>query len=164
LLPLGVKSRADIETLVIKVDPAKVIVVASGGTEYTQFSDDLNCCHLVMVVPVKPTAKSSIPATSDKLMCDYKLGKDSGLLRNEFSQAYLCILGDTRQEGLPIILDVKWRNNSGQRWRFVDNQLMNGHGKCLTDWTRGSSLLYQYDCRRDWVGQIWHRNDLQIVN
>jgi hypothetical protein len=109
----------------------KVIVVASGGTEYTQFSDDLNCNHLVMVVPVKPTAKSSIPATSDKLMCDYKLGKDSGLLRNEFSQAYLSILGDTRQEGLPIILDVEWRNNSGQRWRFFDNQLMNGHGKCF---------------------------------
>lgn len=79
-----------------------------------------------MVVPVKPTAKSSIPATSDKLMCDYKLGKDSGLLRNEFSQAYLSILGDTRQEGLPIILGCQMEKQlwteMAIRWQPTDER------------------------------------------
>ena len=167
LLPLRAESRADIETLVTKVDPAKVNIVASNGTEYTLLSDELNCCHLVMVVPVRPNAKSSIKSTNnDKLKCDYKL-RDSnkiGLLRNEFSQTYLSVLGDSNQEGLPVILDVAWKNSSGQRWRFVDDQLMNDHDKCLTAWTRGSSFLYQYDCRPNWIGQTWIRNGLQIVN
>jgi hypothetical protein len=166
LLPLRTKSRADIDTLIIKVDPAKqVTVVASNGTEYMRLSDELNCCHLLMVVPVRQTAKISISATSN--LCGYNLRKNSnaaGILRNEYSQAYLSILGDTRQDGLPIILDRVWRNSSGQRWRFVNNQLINDHDKCLTTWTRGSSLLYQYDCHRDWIGQVWHRNGLQIVN
>jgi hypothetical protein len=60
------------------------------------------------------------------------IGKDSnepGLLRNELNQAYLSVYDDRNQESLPIILDRVWRNSSGQRWRFVNCQLINDHGQ-----------------------------------
>jgi hypothetical protein len=166
LLPLRAKTRADIQTLVVEVDPAKVTITASNGTEYLRLSNQFNCCHLVMVV-IKSSDSDSIPAARNQQICAHSLTKDSnepGLLRNEWNQAYLSVYDDRNQESLPIILDRVWRNSSGQRWRFVNDQLINDHNQCLTAWTEGSSLLYQYDCHRDWVGQIWHRNGLQIVN
>ena len=88
----------------------------------------------------------------------------TGLLRNEYGQAYLSVQGDSNQEATSIILESKWRNTTGQRWRFIDNQLRNDFGKCLTAWTEQSWYLYQYDCHSDWAGQTWYRHGFQIVN
>jgi hypothetical protein len=71
---------------------------------------------------------------------------------------------DSSQEATSIILESGWRNATGQRWRFVNNQLRNDFGKCLTAWVEQSSYLYQYDCHSDWTGQTWYRHGFQIVN
>lgn len=92
---------------------------------------------------------------------------DNGLLRNEFGQAYLSVQGDSCQDGAYVILDRQWRNSSGQRWKFINNQLANDHGKCLTVSTL-SSFLFQRSCNFSYTAynkmrQTCRRKGLQIV-
>lgn len=85
---------------------------------------------------------------------------DGGVvLRNEFSQGYLSVMNDSN--GAYVIVDRQFRNNPGQRWRFVDNQLRNDYAKCVT--RLSSTHIYQYDCHPDWVEQKLKRVGLQIV-
>ena len=85
---------------------------------------------------------------------------DGGVvLRNEFSQGYLSVMDDSN--GANVIVARQFNNSSGQRWHFVDNQLRNDYGKCLT--RSSSTNIYQYDCHPDWVGQKLKRVGLQIV-
>ena len=83
-------------------------------------------------------------------------------LRNELGRVYLS--AKEVSEGAVIDSELEFKNSPSQRWRFVNNQLVNGNGKCLTAWTKRSWYLYQYDCHPDWAGQIWIRHGLQIVN
>jgi hypothetical protein len=95
---------------------------------------------------------------------DNEAHQDYAPLRNEFSQSYLSVQGDSDKEGANIVMDREWRNSSGQNWKFVNGQLRNGFGKCFTKWSQGSShSIYQYDCDHDWDGQKWSRYGLQII-
>ncbi len=87
-----------------------------------------------------------------------------GLLRNEMVEGHLTVLGDAAVEGAYITVDPEWRNETGQKWTFVNNTLRNGNGKCLTARTERSTYLYQYDCHPEWVGQSWIKYGLQIFN
>jgi hypothetical protein len=101
-------------------------------------------------------------STNDKTHQDY------GPLRNEFSQAYLSVQGDSNKEGAYIVMDREWRNSPGQKWKFVNGQLRNGFGKCFTKWSYTFPIaftsIYQYDCNHNWDGQKWSRYGLQIAN
>ena len=164
------RSDAIIESLVIETPCTAtekafndfVAVTSSNVTGYVAINNKGNCInHLVVIVPVKPFNSSATGAQD--LKC-YNDGVQNGLLRNEFGQAYLSVLGDSSQEEAFMILDRAWKNSTGQRWKFVNNQLVNEHGKCLTAWKLTSTYLYQYNCRIDWMGQIWYRQGLNIVN
>ena len=164
------RSEAIIESLVVETPCTAteeafkifVTVTSSNDTGYLALNNKGNCInHLVVIVPVKPFNSSATGAQD--LKC-YNDGVQNGLLRNEFGQAYLSVLGDSSQEEAFMILDRAWKNSTGQRWKFVNNQLVNEHGKCLTAWKLTSTYLYQYNCRIDWMGQIWYRQGLNIVN
>ena len=88
----------------------------------------------------------------------------SGQLRNLDGQGYLSVKDDSSQEGAYVILKQESRRSPGQTWTFVNNQLRNGFGKCLTAWKYHSWYLYQYDCHHNWPGQKWTRRGLQILN
>jgi hypothetical protein len=150
-----------------------VTVVISNGTEYSQIINDHGSCigHFILIVPVNSSPSNSsqiaIAEPSVHQDCDnqvYSNANQTELLRNEFGQAYLSVQGDSSQEAASIILESEWKNYTGQRWRFVDNQLKNELGKCLTAWKIQSWYLYQYDCHSDWAGQKWYRHGFQIVN
>jgi hypothetical protein len=190
LAPLRTNSQLIIESLVAEtpcttsIEKIKefVTIVASNNTENMQFTNNDSCInHIILVVPsMKPAAtlimNNALTTISDPpssglldLHCNLRNDTDSGvnqtgLLRNEYGQAYLSVQGDSNQEAASIILESEWRNTTGQRWRFVDNQLRNDFGKCLTAWTEQSWYLYQYDCHSDWAGQTWYRHGFQIVN
>ena len=164
------RSEAVIESIVVETPCTAteeafkifVTVTSSNDTGYVALNNKGNCInHLVVIVPVKPF-NSSATALQD-LQC-YNDGVQNGLLRNEFGQAYLSVLNDSSQEAAYVILDRTWKNSTGQRWKFVNNQLVNEHGKCLTAWILTSTYLYQYNCQMDWMGQIWYRVGLNIVN
>ena len=75
----------------------------------------------------------------------------SGMLRNAFSQGYLSVVNDPKEmHGTCVILD--WRNSTGQKWRFINGRLRNGHGHCLTI-KPNNYTLYQYRCVTDWPKQ-----------
>ena len=177
-----------IETLVIETpcksseDEVKkiVFVVSSNDTVLTQFLNNGSCINnVVLLIPVNPilSRNSSISynlntktLSSVHPDCNNQTefnSNQNGLLRNEYGQAYLSVQGDSSQEAASIILESEWRNTTGQRWRFIDNQLRNDFGKCLTAWTEqlwSWNNLYQYDCHSDWAGQTWYRHGFQIVN
>ena len=164
------RSEAVIESIVVETPCTAteeafkifVTVTSSNDTGYLALNNKGNCInHLVVIVPVKPFNSSATGAQD--LKC-YNDGVQNGLLRNEFGQAYLSVLGDSSQEEAFMILDRAWKNSTGQRWKFVNNQLVNEHGKCLTAWKLTSTYLYQSNCRIDWMGQIWYRVGLNIVN
>ena len=176
------RNQVMIESLVIET-PCKsseeemnkiVIVVASNGTQRTQFINNGSCIeNLVLLVPVNSIHNSSTSnLNADTLssvhpdcnnQTDFNFNQN-GLLRNEFGQGYLSVQGESSQEATSIILESEWRNTTGQRWQFINNQLKNEFGKCLTAWTEQSWYLYQYDCHSDWAGQIWYRHGFQIIN
>jgi hypothetical protein len=86
-----------------------------------------------MVVPVhSPFAQNS--STLNSQSYEEQNGEKDGLLRNEFGQAYLSVQGDSSQDGAYVILDRQWRNSSGQRWKFINNQLVNDHGISSINW------------------------------
>ena len=120
----------------------------------------------MIVVPVhSPSAQNS--STLNSQSCEEQNGEKDGLLRNEFGQAYLSVQGDSSQDGAYVILDRQWRNSSGQRWKFINNQLVNDHGKCLTVSTL-SSFLFQRSCNFSYTAynkmrQTWRRTGLQII-
>ena len=176
-----VRKRAIIETLVIEIPCTSsdeefeemVTIVGSNGTELVELNDEFDdygyksgwCIDpLVIVVPVN---SSSV----DELDDSCKNQEGDGLLRNEFGQAYLSVQGDSDQDGAYIILDRQWRNTSGQRWRFVNNQLMNDFGRCLTVsmFSPSKMFLFQASCAGfsstsyNKMRQTWSRNGLQIV-
>jgi hypothetical protein len=171
-----------IESLVIQTpcqsseeEMKKIVTVAtSNGTENSQIINDHGGCigHFILIVPVSSSHINSslIAEPSVHQDCvnqvDFNASNQTGLLRNEFGQAYLSVLGDSSLEAASIFLKSEWRNTTGQRWRFVDNQLKNDFGKCLTAWDiqSWSLYLYQYDCHSDWAGQKWYRHGFQIVN
>jgi hypothetical protein len=66
-------------------------------------------------------------------------------------------------EGSLIRLE-NFENRLHQRWTFVNNTMRNVYGMCLTAWSPMSTYLYQYECRPQWVGQIWIRYGSQIIN
>ena len=85
----------------------------------------------------------------------------SGMLRNAFSQGYLSVVNDPKEmHGTCVILD--WRNSTGQKWRFINGRLRNGHGHCLTI-KPNNYTLYQYRCVTDWPKQDWVRHGMQIA-
>ena len=152
--PLGVES--------LSVDQSwfeNVITVASKGAEYVRLPTSALCdSTLVLVIPRIPIVPKSVcsynPVNFQRL----------GWLRNLDGQGYLSVKGDSSQEGAYVILEHERRNSPGQTWRFVNDQLRNGFGKCLTAWTSRSWYLYQYDCHHNWPGQKWTRKGLQIFN
>jgi hypothetical protein len=189
LAPLRTNSQLIIESLVVEtpctpsMEKIKdfVSIVASNSTENMQFTNNGTCInHMVLVVPaLRPTliitnaltsAAISDSPSSERLDWQCNLNETdsddnrSNLLRNEFGQAFLSVQGDSSLEAASIILESEWKNSTGQRWRFVDNQLKNDFGKCLTAWKMQSWYLYQYDCHSDWAGQKWYRHGFQIVN
>jgi hypothetical protein len=171
-----VRKRAIIETLVIETPCTSsaeefeemVTIVGSNGTEWRWKNDEFDdygksgwCIDpLVIVVPVNSSSVDELDDNCENQEVD-------GLLRNEFGQAYLSVQGDSNQDGAYIILDRQWRNTSGQRWRFVNNQLMNDFGRCLTV-SSMSSFLFQTSCNfsstsYNKMRQTWRRTGLQIV-
>ncbi len=147
------------------------VVVSSADFEYLQMNGTFlnsRCVDIkVMVVPVSETSTSitsSLQPANLNNCFPRKNYSESGMLRHDYIQGYLSVEGDSEEEGASITLDLEWRNSTGQRWRFVNNQLRNDNGKCLTAWNKHSWYLYQYDCHSDWTGQSWYRRGLQIVN
>lgn len=91
----------------------------------------------------------------------------SNLFRNEYGQAYLTVQDDSNQSGSKRIIVDKWRNSTGQRWRFVRSsmRLRNDNDKCLMAHSRETPELYQHDCYIGYSpGQTWVRHGLHIVN
>ncbi len=138
-----------------------VTVSTSSGFIWKRITNQDDCANKQIIVVPKPAAESGNDTTSNKSLTPHG---GSVLLRNEFGRAYLSVEDNSKEKGSYVVLDREWNNATGQRWRFVNNQLLNDHGKCLTAWTERSWYLYQYDCHPDWAGQIWIRHGLQIVN
>ncbi len=169
LTPL--RNRMEVETLVIRVNlpncatPFKnefVAIKSSKGMKVLQLAkkiDDTCLVHLAMVVPVSRNSFSSV----SEQRCRYRDGQ-SGLLRNEVVQSYLSVNDNTNRDGMFIILLDHWRNEAGQRWRFVDNLLTNGFDKCLTATGKQNSNVKQEKCLKARSDQTWDRNGLQIIN
>ena len=163
---LGPNGQSEVESVVITTpcttDQVKaedyVTILSSEGFKWTRITNQDSCANKqVIVIPV---GNSALPGLPQRCAVQH-----SGLLRNTIQQDfYLSVECNSKEDGAYIIEDRHWRNETGQRWKFVNNQLVNDNGKCLTAWTENSWYLYQYDCHPDWAGQIWIRNGLQIVN
>ena len=158
LAPLWTDGRLGVESIAITTPCGKtmdgyVSVSASKGFKWKRITNQDDCAnkHLIVV----PTTVASEPEEKSDRGC---------LLRNEYGRVYLSVEGNSKENGALINLELYWKNSTGQRWWFVNNQLVNDNGKCLTAWTEKSWYLYQYDCHPDWAGQIWIRHGLQIVN
>lgn len=130
--------------------------------------------YTAMVVPTRPSwmsvpiGSARVPqhqefiGTKSCLNC-FPSKIDGRMMRNEFFQGYLSVLDDSNKDGAQITIDLQWRNISlGQKWKFVDNQLKNGYGKCLTS-DLDNELLYQQQCDVRSSSQSWIRHGLQIV-
>ena len=161
LIPLWTNGRLGVESMSIttpcitseKKTEDYVAILTSKGFKWKRITNHDECDNKqLIVVPNLEEIASQKPSTQ----CNKTL-------LNEFAQSYLSVEGDSKEEGSYVTLDRFWRNATGQRWKFVNNQLVN-NGKCLTAWTERSWYLYQYDCHPDWAGQIWIRHGLQIVN
>ena len=159
--------KLGIESIVIVTPCGKeikdyVTIVNSRDFIWKRIANQDKCANKrIIVVPVSNNLQGNCSQHLDNVQLS------DGWLRNEVDDkkiGYLSVQGDTAAEGTSITLDPGWRNVTGQRWRFVNNQLVNGYGKCLTAWTSRYLYLYQYDCHPDWAGQIWIRHGLQIVN
>jgi hypothetical protein len=192
LIPVRAKSKVEMETLASSEKETQNLTVATsnqGERFFSMYSSyrthDFRlkwCHHWVIVVPKRPAASSinnpssphSSPSSShlrNPIECSYdpdQAAEEYGPLRNEGAQAYLTVQGDSNEEGASIILDREWRNSSGQKWKFVDGQLRNGLGKCLTLWWNvvflGWANVYQYDCDRHWPHQKWDQFGLHIIH
>ena len=133
-------------------------VLTSSGFKWTKITNQDDCANKQLIV-----IPASIPIYDE--IANEKTSKQyNGVLRNEFGRAYLSVEGNSKEDGAYVTADGAWRNRTGQKWTFVNNQLKNENGKCLTAWTERSTYLYQYDCHPDWAGQVWIRHGLQIVN
>jgi hypothetical protein len=182
-VPIRAKSGVEIETLASssEVDVHHLIVATSKGMEKRYFTLQYTpwahgwCHHWVIAIPKRPSAISFNPSPNspsrlrNQIECSYdpdRAAQDYGPLRNERVQAYLSVRGDSNEEGASIILDREWRNSPGQKWKFVDGQLRNEFGKCLTlryTFLGTVHYLYQYNCDRNKREQRWHRHGLQII-
>lgn len=130
----------------------------------------------IIVILRRPaiTLNPSSPSPSrlrNQIECSYdpdRAAQEYGPLRNERTQSYLSVQGDSSKEGASIILDRQWRNSSGQKWKFVDGQLRNGFGKCLTFVHDARPLIigyvYQYNCVPKRPTQKWDRHGLFIMS
>ncbi len=143
-------------------------VLTSDNFKWTRIINQDSCGNKqIIVIPLfsQPNTSTPIGPTSKCYQDVVNLNLyQNASLRNGFHQAYLSVKDNSNADGTAIILDRSFRNDAGQRWQFVNNQLKNDHGKCLTAWKRNSWYLYQYDCSNNWDGQIWIRHGLQIVN
>jgi hypothetical protein len=167
---LTVTDRLDVESLSVEQDSFEnVITVASKGAEYVRLPTSAGCpstfsafststSSIALVIPRTPIVPKSA--------CSYNpvRAQKSGRLRNLDGLGYLSVKDDSSQEGAYVILEQESRRSPGQTWTFVNNQLRNGFGKCLTAWKYHSWYLYQYDCHHNWPGQKWTRRGLQILN
>ena len=166
LAPLPIEERLGIESVAIatpcstsekKMDHY-FSVLTSSSFKWTKITNQDECVNKQLIVI--PTC---IPIYDE--IANEKTSKQyNGVLRNEFGRAYLSVEGNSKEDGAYVTADGAWRNRTGQKWTFVNNQLKNENGKCLTAWTERSTYLYQYDCHPDWAGQVWIRHGLQIVN
>jgi hypothetical protein len=187
LIPVRAKSEVETEMFVfaemgwqnfigaiskdLTINPDKII-------SHSNDANDTKCHHWVIVIPTWPAITfNPSPSPSrlrNQIECSYdpdRAAQDYGPLRNERTQSYLSVQGDSSEEGASIILDRQWRNSSGQKWKFVDGQLRNKFGKCLTLRSSLNKLfglfhyLYQYNCEPDRPDQKWDLDDgLQIIN
>ncbi|XP_046654322.1 uncharacterized protein LOC124346274 isoform X2 [Daphnia pulicaria] len=156
---LTVTDQLDVESLsVAQTGFENVITVASKGAKYVWLPTSNVCGSSVLVIPRTPIVPKSA--------CSYNpvRAQKSGRLRNLDGQGYLSVKYDSSQEGAYVILEQESRRSPGQTWTFVNNQLRNGFGKCLTAWTSDSWYLYQYDCHHNWPGQKWTRRGLHFRN
>ncbi len=187
LIPVRAKSEVKTEMLVFAEMGWQNLIIAISDEDQTTNPESIisthsnetkdKCHHWAIVIPTKP-AISFNPSPSpsrlrNQIECSYDLDRvaqEYGPLRNERARAYLSVQGDSKEEGVAIILDREWRNSSGQKWKLVDGQLRNGFGKCLT---LRSSLnkffglfhyLYQYNCDLNQPEQKWDVEGLQITN
>lgn len=167
----SMRTRVDAATLIISSNTPKeekinsYVIEASKGAPYVT-RNQTKYSLLVVIVPVKPSVmfNSSFTAalnsiTDEQNQCRWNSEiQHSGPLRNYNKDLYL----STDKRGYTIV--NYWKNSSSQRWRFVDNQLRNDNGKCLTAWAKSSWYLYEDDCHNNWPGQTWTLNGLQIIN
>ena len=161
-----VSEEPDCKLLLEQNKESVPIVASSNGLECYQLNgnylqNNSRCIDIkILVVPIKNTTN---PENCSLQRGNYS--EQSGrLLRHDYIQGYLSVVSSSEEEGASVILDREWRNSSGQIWKFVDSQLRNNQGKCLTAWSKKSWYLYQYECHPDWTGQNWTRRGLQIVN
>nr|CAH0106823.1 unnamed protein product [Daphnia galeata] len=182
LIPVLAESGIEIETLVsVDTHPQKdLIIKTSKEVEEQQVISMNNMPYIPQSCLYKgrdirfyskpsywmiliPTKRLRNP-TKCSYSSDNLAHQDYGPLRNEYSQAYLSVKGDSNKEGAYIVMDRQWRNSPGQKWKFVNGQLKNGFGKCFTKWSPVYQTIYQYDCHHNWEGQKWYRHGLQIAN
>lgn len=148
------------------------IVYSKGSPNIRIVMNYSRSTHLVLIVPIRPAPqlhfRRSNNQTSSSVgdsVCEYKLNSaGSRPLRSQFNSMYLTVKDNSKKDRALIVLDKEWRNDTGQRWRFVNNQLRNDHGKCLSAYHKSDSYLYQYDCSKNWKEMLWYRNGMQIVN
>jgi hypothetical protein len=185
LIPLRANSEVEMKILAFADDDMgwqELIFVFSKdlanytGKVWIHTNKGKNCNHWVFVIATRPaiTFNPSSPSTSplrNQIECSYdtdQAAQDYGPLRNERTQSYLSVQGDSSEKGASIILDREWRNSSGQRWKLVDGQLKNEFGKCLTLWRNKASnwhrYLFQYNCDLNQPEQKWDSKGLQIIN
>ena len=175
LAPVWTDGQMGIQSIVIvtpcgkRMDDYVSFVKSKDFNGDKKISNQDECANKhIIIIPV-PVQKHDFLMPNSQSKCSNHLTniQQSGWLRNEIdgkATAYLSVEGDSAAEGTYVILDSARRNVTGQKWTFVNKQLRNANGKCLTAWTEQSWYLYQYDCRSDWAGQIWIRNGLQIFN
>ena len=165
LIPILVESGIEIETLVsVDSRPQKDLIIKTSKeveeqqvvSSFHQFNG--GSCHeiksplySIILIPTKRLKNQ----TKCSYSSDNEAHQDYGPLRNEFSQAYLSVQGDSDKKGAYIVMDSEWRNSPGQKWKFVNGQLKNGFGKCFTKWDKFHTSIYQYDCDHNWDGQKW---------
>ena len=164
LIPSWMDGRLGVESMAITTPCSTtdqkmndyVTILASSDFQWKKITNKDDCANKQIIV---------VPSSSDeKPIMKIIRNQQSSPLRNEIGRHYLSVKENSKTEGAYVTLDRHWRNATGQRWRFVNNQLVNDNGKCLTAWTSRSWYLFQYDCHSDWAGQIWIRHGLQIVN
>lgn len=99
--------------------------------------------------------------------CQAYSGNDGHLymLQNWKTRQYLAVEKDDNQAGhyTRQMPSDRLKLLSGH-WRFVDNQLRNDFGLCLTVTSRTTWYVYQDHCRPGHPGQLWWRMGAQIVN
>ena len=161
LTPLRTSNRFDVETLIAR----NGYMVFHNDSEFVEWENA--SCGSDYTVLVVPTARPRpiAPDIEFEPSC-FPQNQSDGfmMLRNDFLQGYLSVEGDSEVNGARVVVDRQWKNNSGQRWRFVNNKLMNGHGKCLMRKIANKRyILYQNDCNVHWGNHYWFRKGLQIA-